>query len=131
MSKERSGEMKRILGLYIQTKEERKRKEEEVLYYYFPLGEEQRDKIGELLRELVPTEKKEDLLMYYMQIKDRMNKDSSKNFEEIVSEIKKKYIIIDVDEKINQYFKAVLDADTYMSESMLLPTAEEIRKKVG
>lgn len=51
--------MVRILGVFIPGKEERRKRDEEVLRHYFVYGAKHRDKVGELLEELIPGEKRE------------------------------------------------------------------------
>ena len=58
--------MVRILGVFIPGKEERRKRDEEVLRHYFVYGAKHRDKVGELLEELIPGEKREHLILYYM-----------------------------------------------------------------
>ena len=50
--------MVRILGVFIPGKEERRKRDEEVLRHYFVYGAKHRDKVGELLEELIPGEKR-------------------------------------------------------------------------
>ncbi len=123
--------MKRILGLYIPDKEDRKRKEEETLYRYFPYGKEHKEKIGELLEELIPGEKREYLLMYYMQLKEKMMEDGTRSFEDAAGQIKRKYIIISVNDTVNRYYKAVIETDACVDETLQLPNADQIREHVG
>ncbi|MCD7999015.1 MAG: hypothetical protein LUH21_17475, partial [Clostridiales bacterium] len=68
------------MGFYIPDKEDRKKRDEEVLRHYFVFGAEHRDKIGELLEELIPGEKREHLILYYMQIKDRLEMNGGQKF---------------------------------------------------
>lgn len=120
----------KILGLNYLNKEDRKNRDEEVLLHYFRYGPEHKEKVGKLLEELVPSEKREYLLMYYMQIKDQMERDRKQNFEQAIKQIKPKYIIISTNETVNLYYKAVLEADAKIDEDIGIPTADEIRKMV-
>ncbi|WP_373266559.1 hypothetical protein [Hungatella hathewayi] len=107
-----------------------KKRDEEALHHYFRYGAKHRYTVGVLLEELIPGEKREHLIMYYMQIKDRIEKYGAQNFEEAVKQIKPKYIIISTNETINQYYKAVMEADSKIKEDLVLPSADEIRKMV-
>ncbi|MCD8000637.1 MAG: hypothetical protein LUH21_25810 [Clostridiales bacterium] len=120
----------KILGFNYLNKEERKKRDEEVLLHYFRYGPEHKEKITDLLEKLIPSEKREYLIMYYMQIKDYMEKYEVQKFEEAVRQIKRKCIIISTNETVNLYYKAVMEADDRMNEDMNLPTADEIRKMV-
>ena len=120
----------RILGFEFLSKEDMKKRDKEVLYHYFCYGTQHRDTVGELLEELIPGEKREHLIMYYMQIKDRLETNEAQTFEEAVKQIRRKYIIISTNETINQYYKAVMEADSKMKEDLVLPSADEIRKMV-
>lgn len=119
-----------ILGLYLPGKEERRKREEEVLHRYFRYGEAHKERIGRLLEELIPGEKREYLVMYYMQIKDRMDTYGAQSFEEAAAQIKPKYVIIGTKGNVNRYYKAVMEADAQMGEDLALPSAEEIRAMV-
>ena len=112
--------MKRILGFYIPDKEDRRRRDKEVLHHYFRYGEAHKEKVGRLLEELVPGEKREY----------RMEGKGTQSFEEAVRKIKRKYIIISVNDTINRYYKAVMEADEQIREDLLFPCADEIRKMV-
>jgi len=120
----------RILGFEFLSKEDMKKRDEEVLYHYFCYGTQHRDTVGELLEELILSEKREHLVLYYMQIKDRLETNEAQTFEEAVKQIRRKYIIISTNETINQYYKAVMEADSKMKEDLVLPSADEIRKMV-
>ena len=119
-----------ILGFYIPGKEERRKRDEEVLCHYFVYGAKHRDKVGELLEELIPGEKREHLILYYMQIKDRLEMNGGQKFEEAVRQIKRKYIIISANDIVNRYYKAVMEADAAVQEDLCFPCADEIRKMV-
>lgn len=120
----------KFMGFTIESREEQRKREEEALHHYFRYGAKHRNKVGRLLEELIPGEKREHLIMYYMQIKDRIEKYGAQNFEEAVKQIKPKYIIISTNETINQYYKAVMEADSKIKEDLVLPSADEIRKMV-
>ena len=122
--------MVRILGVFIPGKEERRKRDEEVLRHYFVYGAKHRDKVGELLEELIPGEKREHLLLYYLQIKDAMEACGSQDFDEAVTRMPSKSRIITVNKTVHQYYKAVMEADAGMDEDLVLPSADEIRKSV-
>ena len=81
------------------------------------------------LEELIPGEKREHLIMYYLQIKDAMEKGGTQDFDEAVKRINPKNRIISVNKTIHQYYKAVMEADADIKEDLELPTAEEIKKR--
>lgn len=120
----------KFIGIRIETKEERRKREEETLYHYFRYGAKHRNKIGKLLEELVPGEKREHLIMYYLQIKDAMEAAGTQDFDGAVKQIHPKRRIISVNKTIHQYYKEVMEADANMKEDLELPTAEEIRDRV-
>ena len=122
--------MVRILGFFIPGKEERRKRDEEVLRHYFVYGAKHRDKVGELLEELIPGEKREHLLLYYLQIKDAMEACGLQDFDEAVTRMPSKSRIITVNKTVHQYYKAVMEADAGMDEDLVLPSADEIRKSV-
>ena len=101
-----------------------------MLRHYFVYGAKHRDKVGELLEELIPGEKREHLILYYMQIKDRLEMNGGQKFEEAVRQIKRKYIIISANDTVNRYYKAVMEADAAVQEDLCFPCADEIRKMV-
>lgn len=106
------------------------RREKEVLLHYFRYGIEHRNKIGKLLKELIPGEKREHLILYYIQIKESMEQCGSQDFDEAVRRINKKSVIISVNHTINRYYQAVMEADARMQADLSLPSTDEIRKMV-
>ena len=58
----------KFMGFTIESREEQRKREEEALHHYFRYGAKHRNKVGRLLEELIPGEKREHLIMYYLQI---------------------------------------------------------------
>ena len=119
----------KFMGFTIESREEQRKREEEALHHYFRYGAKHRNKVGRLLEELIPGEKREHLIMYYLQIKDAMEKGGTQYFDEAVKRINPKSRIISVNKTIHQYYKAVMEADADIKEDLELPTAEEIKKR--
>ena len=120
----------KFMGFTIESREEQRKREEEALHHYFRYGAKHRNKVGRLLEELIPGEKREHLLLYYLQIKDAMEACGSQNFDEAVTRMPSKSRIITVNKTVHQYYKAVMEADAGMDEDLVLPSADEIRKSV-
>ena len=110
----------KFMGFTIESREEQRKREEEALHHYFRYGAKHRNKVGRLLEELI---------MYYLQIKDAMEKGGTQDFDEAVKRINPKSRIISVNKTIHQYYKAVMEADADIKEDLELPTAEEIKKR--
>ena len=119
----------KFIGFTIESREEQRKREEEALHHYFRYGVKHRNKVGRLLEELIPGEKREHLIMYYLQIKDAMEKGGTQDFDEAEKRINPKSRIISVNKMIHQYYKAVMEADAEIKEDLELPTAEEIKKR--
>ena len=122
--------MIKLMGITIESREEQRKREEEALYRYFRYGAKHRNKVGRLLEELIPGEKREYLILYYLQIKDAMEACGSQDFDEAVTRMPSKSRIITVNKTVHQYYKAVMEADAGMDEDLVLPSADEIRKSV-
>ena len=122
--------MIKLMGITIESREEQRKREEEALYRYFRYGAKHRNKVGRLLEELIPGEKREHLLLYYLQNKDAMEACGSQDFDEAVTRMPSKSRIITVNKTVHQYYKAVMEADAGMDEDLVLPSADEIRKSV-
>ena len=122
--------MIKIMGFNIESREEQRKREEEALYHYFRYGAKHRNKVGKLLEELIPGEKREHLILYYLQIKDIMEKSGVQEVDEALKQMNPKSRIITVNKTIHQYYKAVMEADAGIKEDLELPSAEEIRRKV-
>lgn len=118
------------MGFHIESKQEKRKREDEALHHYFRYGAKHRSKVGKLLEELIPGEKREHLILYYLQIKDAMEKGGAQNFDEAVKQINPKCVTISVNQMINRYYEAVMAADAEIEEDLVLPSAEEIRKAV-
>ena len=112
-------------------KKRKKKKKKKEKNYREGNGKEHKEKIGELLEELIPGEKREYLLMYYMQLKEKMMEDGTRSFEDAAGQIKRKYIIISVNDTVNRYYKAVIETDACVDETLQLPNADQIREHVG
>lgn len=54
----------KFMGFTIESREEQRKREEEALHHYFRYGAKHRNKVGRLLEELIPGEKREHLIMY-------------------------------------------------------------------
>ena len=122
--------MIKLMGITIESREEQRKREEEALYRYFRYGAKHRNKVGRLLEELIPGEKREHLLLYYLQIKDAMEACGLQDFDEAVTRMPSKSRIITVNKTVHQYYKAVMEADAGMDEDLVFPSADEIRKSV-
>ena len=52
----------KFMGFTIESREEQRKREEEALHHYFRYGAKHRNKVGRLLEELIPGEKREHLM---------------------------------------------------------------------
>ena len=66
-----------FFGLYIKSKEEKEQEYQNYVKSIFPYGEKQKSAIESLLKQLVPDENQTFLLLYFIQLRERITADPS------------------------------------------------------
>ena len=66
-----------FFGMYIKSKEEKEQEYQNYVKSIFPYGEKQKSAIESLLKRLVPDENQTFLLLYFIQLRERITADPS------------------------------------------------------
>lgn len=122
--------MSSFFGLVFKSKEEREREYQEYTKKLFPYGEQQRQKVQDLIYALTDKKSGAQLMFHYILIKEAMIESEKKDYEEIASKVEKKKL-----HKLTPELKAciriLIYIDLDMDESLNYPTPEELKAKAG
>ena len=107
------------------SKDEKERDYDAFSQRVFPFGDEQKNKVGDLLETLFPKEKRKYLLLHYILIKDPLTLNEKDDYELIEKKANKRKVV-----KITPEFKAIIKAlvlaDLAIDEKLNYPTPEEL-----
>lgn len=107
------------------SKDEKERDYDTFSQRVFPFGDEQKNKVGDLLETLFPKEKRKYLLLHYILIKDPLTLNEKDDYELIEKKANKRKVV-----KITPEFKAAIKAlvlaDLAIDENLNYPTPEEL-----
>lgn len=107
------------------SKDEKERDYDAFSQRVFPFGDEQKNKVGDLLETLFPKEKRKYLLLHYILIKDPLTLNEKDDYELIEKKANKRKVV-----KITPEFKAIIKAlvlaDLAIDENLNYPTPEEL-----
>ena len=107
------------------SKDEKERDYDAFSQRVFPFGDEQKNKVGDLLETLFPKEKRKYLLLHYILIKDPLTLNEKDDYELIEKKANKRKVV-----KITPEFKATIKAlvlaDLAIDEKLNYPTPEEL-----
>lgn len=107
------------------SKEEKERDYDAFSQRVFPFGDEQKNKVADLLEVLFPKEKRKYLLLHYILIKDPLTLNEKDDYELIEKKANKRKVV-----KITPEFKAAIKAlvlaDLAIDEKLNYPTPEEL-----
>ena len=107
------------------SKDEKERDYDAFSQRVFPFGDEQKNKVGDLLETLFPKEKRKYLLLHYILIKDPLTLNEKDDYELIEKKANKRKVV-----KITPEFKATIKAlvlaDLAIDENLNYPTPEEL-----
>lgn len=120
-----------LRGLFdFRSKEEKARSYEAYSKRIFPYGDEQREKVTELLVALFPDLKRQYLSMYYILIKEGMTEKEQKDFEAAEKKAAK-YRLLPKKPELKAAVKVLLDIDFAIDENLEYPTVEELRDAIS
>ena len=107
------------------SKEEKERDYDAFSQRVFPFGDEQKNKVGDLLEVLFPKEKRKYLLLHYILIKDPLTLNEKDDYELIEKKANKRKVV-----KITPEFKAAIKAlvlaNLAIDEKLIYPMPEEL-----
>lgn len=116
-------------GLF-QSKEEQERKYQEYFRKIFPYGEEQRQKIKDILYALAGKKNGVQLMMHYLLIKEAMINSESKDYEAIAATIEKKKLI-KLTPELRACVRLLIYKDLEADENLKYPTPDELKAQAA
>jgi hypothetical protein len=119
-----------LSGLFdFRSKEEKKRSYEAYSKLIFPYGDEQKERIAELLAGLFPKEKPSFVLMYYILVKSAMVGEEPVDFDTAVKKVKGSPM--KSTPALRAGIRPLLEVDLTINENLEYPSLEELRAEVG
>lgn len=119
--------MKSFFGLFdFRSKEEKARSYEAYSKWIFPYGEEQKERITELIENIFPKLNKRHVLMYYILVKEGMTAEEALDFETAAKKVAK-FSIVPVTPELKSGIQALLRADFAIDEKLEYPSIAEIK----
>lgn len=118
--------MASFFGFNYKSKEEREKEYQEYCRKIFPHGEEQRQRVLDLLTELFGKEKVNQLMLHYILIKEAMIDSENKDYEAIAARIEKKRIV-KLNPELKECIRILIYKDLVMDESLNYPTSQELK----
>lgn len=117
-----------IMGRFFdfRSKEEKARSYEAYSKRIFPYGDDQKDRVSELLAELFPKEKQKNLMMHYILIKQGMTDEDPLDFSAAAKKAAK-YRILRVTPELEATMQALLNIDFDINEDLQYPSIEELQ----
>lgn len=107
------------------SKEEKERSYEAYSKRIFPYGDDQKDRIMELLSELFPKENPRYVLMHYILVKQGVTGEDAIGFDEAANKVK--HSPIKATPEIQAGIHALLNVDLSIDENLEYPSIEELR----
>ena len=107
------------------SKEEKERDYDAFSQRVFPFGDEQKNKVGDLLEVLFPKEKRKYLLLHYILIKDPLTLNEKDDYELIEKKANKRKVVI-ITPEFKAAIKALVLADLAIDEKLIYPMPEEL-----
>ena len=118
--------MAMFFGMNIKTREEREKEYKEYTLKIFPYGEQQRDRVRLLLSTMLPKEDPVSLLMYYIQLKEKLiDHPELTVFDAEDSLQSMRFLLRSLEMRAVVY--AILEADQSIGESLSYPSIQQLR----
>lgn len=111
------------------SKEEKARSYEAYSKRIFPYGDEQKEKVSEILAALFPKEKEKYLIMHYILIKQGMTEEEPMDFDKAAAKAAK-YRLLPITPELQASMRALLNVDFAINEELEYPSIEEFRRNI-
>lgn len=115
-----------LFGLDFRSKAEKAESYEVFANRIFPYGEEQKEKVIQLLKDSCPKYNIKYLLLHYIMIKDGMTGDSPLEFQEAAAKIGKKRTVVKVTPELERILECILRIDLEVEEALDYPSCIDI-----
>ena len=118
--------MANFFGFEYKSKKEREKEYQEYFHKLFPYGEPQKQKVQELLIELIRKKQGNQLMMHYVLIKEAMIDSEDRDYEAIAARVEKgRYVKLN--SELKDCIRILIYKDLAMDESLNYPTANELK----
>ncbi|NLO09993.1 MAG: hypothetical protein GX129_09040 [Clostridiales bacterium] len=118
--------MANFFGLNFKSKEEREKEYQEYFYKIFPYGEPQKQRVEELLINLLNKNKGNQFMMHYILIKEAMIDSEVKDYEAIAVDVEKKRFV-KLTPELKDCVRILIYKDLAMDEGLEYPTVQELK----
>lgn len=115
-----------FLGSMFKSKEEREKDYQNYFKKIFPYGEPQKQKIQEIINDLINKKYRNQLMMHYVLIKQEMIESENKDYDAIATKIEKKKFV-KLTPELKSCIRILIDKDLAMDDSLEYPTAQELK----
>lgn len=122
--------MASIFGFTYKSKAEREEEYQSYFKKIFPYGEPQKQKVLEILIELLSKKEGNHLMMHYVLVKEAMLDSSVKDYSAVSKMIEKKRFI-KLTPELKECVRILMERDLLIDESLDYPTAQELKSMVA
>lgn len=119
-----------FLGSLFQSKEEREKSYKEYSKKIFPYGEAQKQKILEILVDLLNEKDSNYFLMHYVLIKEAMIDSEVRDYKSIAARVEKKRLV-KLTPELKECIRILMEKDLIIDESLEYPTIEELKENTA
>lgn len=119
--------MANFFGFDFKSKEEREKEYQDYFHKIFPYGEPQKQKVEELLVNLLSKSQGNQFMMHYILIKEAMIDSVDKDYEAIAASVEKKRIV-KLTPDLKDCVRILIYKDLTMDEGLDYPTVQELKE---
>lgn len=112
------------------SKEEKERRYREYLKKLFPYGENQKQKVQEIVSSLTSKKNAPQLMMHYVLIKEAMIDSESKDYDAVAAKIEKKNFV-KLTPELKTCIKLLILKDLEIDENLNYPTCDELKAEAA
>ena len=116
-----------FLGSLFQSKAEREKSYKEYVKKVFPYGDAQKQKILDILIELLSEKDSSYFLMHYLLIKEALIDSEVKDYKSIAAKVEKKRLV-KLTPELKECVRILIDKDLIIDESLVYPTVQELKE---
>jgi hypothetical protein len=118
--------MANFFGFNFKSKEEREKEYRDYLHKIFPYGEPQKQKVQELLVNLLNKNQGNQFMMHYILIKEAMIDAEVKDYDAIAAGVEKKRFV-KLTPELKDCVRVLIYKDLAMDEGLEYPTVQELK----
>lgn len=119
-----------IFGFEFLSKKEREQRYQEYVKKIFPYGDLQKQKIQDILNELIGIKNGNQLMIHYILIKEGLIDSETKDYNAIAARVEKKKFV-KLTQEIKSCIRLLMDKDMAIDENLDYPTAGELKAEAA